>query len=399
MNPLLSLFYTVRSKNILNVRKVLLMFSAFYGFTFIITSDGQDAFNYAARLELLHNSNLTISSLIGSLYESGSEVDILNTLITSIIASFTSDSRFLFGVYGLIFGYFYSTNIYLALKHVGWPGNRTLILYFTVFALLIGIWQINGFRFWCATHMFVSGILFFILEGRKIMGLVFIGLSALMHFSFFAVIPISLLGFFLQIPRKVLIAIYVITLFISDPNILDTSAITSLMPYAIEQRVSGYLDEAVVERLGDQEAQRKLNWYIVLFPYAVKILVLLPLLSFALLEDNYKNRFSKLLNLTLFIAILGNIAGLYPSGGRFITVSSLLLLFVNYQYLLNYKSELNGFKRFAVLLLPALSIFVAVIQLRLFLESLSLIGLIGNPVLALFINPEVSFLSVIKGIF
>ena len=165
-------------------------FCTFYGLTFAIgiESQGSDITRYVDELKLLYvQESLTIGQLIEYFINSG-EIDILRTLLSYTISRFTDSQAILTMVYGFIFGYFFSRNIWYVFSLL--KNRLTLISKIVLFTLILvmPIWQIGGFRMWTAFHVFMYGLLPFIFENKKDK-LIFLYLSFLVHFSY--LIPIE----------------------------------------------------------------------------------------------------------------------------------------------------------------------------------------------------------------
>ena len=67
---------------------------------------------------LFKHANLSAEEKNINVYEEGERdsIDFVEPLISTIVSSFTSNYKILFAIYGLIFGFFYSRNIWILLK-------------------------------------------------------------------------------------------------------------------------------------------------------------------------------------------------------------------------------------------------------------------------------------------
>ncbi len=127
--------------------------------------------------------------------DSSGYVDILQPMVTYLVSRFTDNPTILFTIFGLIFGYFYSRNIWYVLGKI--HGGITLVLFVFVltFALINPIWNINGFRMWTAAQIFLYGTLPYLLEGKS-KGLIWAAVSVFVHFSFLLPLTVLVLFFF-----------------------------------------------------------------------------------------------------------------------------------------------------------------------------------------------------------
>ena len=182
--PMLSLFICIVKRNNLWSKNIFWLFCIYYGYTFLIPSEGSDAFGYAQNFIDFGKIDISTSNFFSSLYSNETNyVDILQPFISFLISRFTNDPRILFATFGMIFGYFYSRNLWFLFDKLNNRYSIIVGLYILVFALICPIWRINGFRFWTASQIFLFGVLPYLYEGNK----KWISISALsifVHFSF-----------------------------------------------------------------------------------------------------------------------------------------------------------------------------------------------------------------------
>ena len=170
-----------------NYRKVwaknlVWLFVAFYSYNMVISNEYIDANRYRDNF-VSYSISQEEGNSVEFYTESSGNVDVLEPLINSVLSKITTNHKILFLVYGLIFGYFFSRNIWLLLEN---SSEKLLLISIPIFAIFIftnPFWNINGFRFWTAAQVFVYGaLLFFIKKNKK--GLAIIGLTTFIHFSF-----------------------------------------------------------------------------------------------------------------------------------------------------------------------------------------------------------------------
>jgi hypothetical protein len=157
-----------------------------------------------------------------------------------IVSRFTDNYRFLFAIFGVTIGFFYSRTLWFFIDR--FPGNVKVINFvFIIFAAFIlnpGS-AINGVRMYTAFYIFTYAALLF-LEKPRIKYLVLAGCSVLVHFSF--VYPFLLL---LAVPlaeRLPGLTLSVFTLSFLVPS-LENTLIADLLGFlpGFQQRVSSYL--------------------------------------------------------------------------------------------------------------------------------------------------------------
>ena len=200
ISPIISLILAFKKRNVKISKSIFILFCVFFGFTFVFSTDldnGSDSSRYAAWLIEMHNKEISWPNFINTLYNSNDgKLDILQPLLTYIVAIFTYDPRFLFAVFALVFGFFYAQNIWILFEKVKIKSNTLHLLFIIIFILLIPLWSINGFRFWTASQIFIFGALNILVKGKK---------KLLFYFSAFFI-----RAFYICFPN-----VYFITLFIS----------------------------------------------------------------------------------------------------------------------------------------------------------------------------------------
>ena len=107
---LLKSFSWLRTKE---ARNLFWLFCVYFGFTFVIKEGSfVDSGRIALHFQEMSRSGMSLNELLDTFYTTGSKtIDIVESLITFIVSRFTADYRFLYAVFGLVFGYFYSRNI------------------------------------------------------------------------------------------------------------------------------------------------------------------------------------------------------------------------------------------------------------------------------------------------
>src|SRR5690606_345374 len=126
-----------------------------------------------------------------SMYAEGSKtLDVIEPLISYLTSQTTSDHKILLLIYGIIYGFFFSRNIWYFFDKT--KGNLTLksISILLLFVIQIGIWQLNGFLFWCAAQIYIYAALHLLLMKSSKAYLLLI-LSGLMHLGM--LLPIAVL--------------------------------------------------------------------------------------------------------------------------------------------------------------------------------------------------------------
>jgi hypothetical protein len=339
---------------------------------------------------------MTLRDLVHDFYsETTFQLDIYQPIITFLVSRISSNPSFFFAVIALVFGFFYSRNIWYLLGLLQEKKNLFVILFMMVFILLNPIWFINGFRMYTAIHVFIFGALPYLLEGKR-SRLVWIFLSILIHFSM--VIPVVLLMGYKFLPRNIFVFywFYILTSIVSEVNMQLVRDLITYLPDIIYYRINTYTDEAYVE--SQQLSSQSLNWYIV---YGNRVLnwVAYFFVTYLFIKRNtvLKGRkgTSELFSFALFFGGVANLLAHIPSGDRFNSITNLLLYALFVIYLSRSRDDSKAFATIKYLSVPLLSLFI-VVSFRFGADYFGLFTLMGNPVAALFFSDTVPFISYIK---
>lgn len=373
------------------------LFVIFYGYT-MFRPENMDSSAYVAKLTMLHNTPLNWDLFLASFYsEDSNTVDIYEPLITFAISLFSKNGNILFAVFGLVFGYFFSRNIWMVIDlSNGKKVDRNFWILIAVFVCALGFWNLNGVRMWTAAHVFFFGAFQYLVYGRK-KGILVVISSFLIHFSFVIPIGVFILFVFLRIPWRILYFTFLGSFFISSLNIAFFRAkLESVAPSFLLPRVQTYTSDEYVEVIsGMNEAA---NWYIV---YYIKALMWAIVLLFTIIYFSKDKVFkedkslSKLFGFSLLILTLGNITSLLPSGGRYLIVGQLFAVAVLvYSYV---RFENHRYKPWFQMLTP-IFVFFIIVNIRISFETTSVMTIFGNPILAAFFDFSLPLIDVLKSV-
>jgi len=396
--PFLAVFTAFRNYRENWAKNILWAFVAFYGFSFAIgaESQGSDIVRYVNEVKYLNSINLGISDAI-DYYQVSGEIDIVRTFLALVVSRFTDSQAILTLVYGIIFGFFFSRNIWYLLEQLDGKLQAITLLLFTCFFLEIPFWDMNGFRMWTAAHVFIYGVLPFLFEGNR-KGLWISCLSLLFHFSF--LIPLALLFFYIFAGNRLTIyfLFFFTTFFISE---IDLEVVNQLVenyaPEILQERTSSYRAEGQVEEHRSASEEGRV-WYARWYGKALKWSVMGYLVvlyfkgkSFFMEHEGWLRLFSFIL---LFYGV-SNILSSLPSGGRYLSIVNMMALALITMYVQNREHE-RVLKRFITISIPALLLFV-VVAVRTGLYTVSATSILGNPILAIFlVNEHVSLNDVLR---
>lgn len=387
INPFVSMVLSFRDYSAPYAKNLFWAFCVFYGLTFAIgnESSGNDIIRYLVELQRLHlKTDFTVSDAILYFKESG-EVDFIRITISYIISRFTDSQAVLTIVYAIIFGFFYSRNIWYVLGLLrGKLTTLEKILLLSVI-LVIPIWFINAFRMWTAFHVFMYGLLPFLFENKK-SKLIFVFISFFIHFSFLLPISIVLIYLVLKNQLKLYFIFFILSIFISNLNIgVINQYIEKYVPEAIDERSSSYRTEDRVEQVRDSIYNSNKNWYSVWYRKLLRYSLIIVIIYFFTLANRlikFIPEWRKLFSINLLFFSFANIMLDLPSGGRFLNLPIFLSLLMIILYLNNFKDDIR-FKNLINFLIPSFLLFV-IVSIRIGLYSTSLSTIIGNPIFAIF---------------
>lgn len=400
--PMGALVSAFRNYKHLWAKNLFWLFCIFYGFTFVIgdkNSRSNDAVRYTEQLEYFHTGSVSFSKLTNILYSSeGGFVDVYQPVLTWFLGIFTDSPKWLFATYALVFGYFYSRNIWILIERSGVRLSGLLLLLLIVFALMNPIWNINGVRMWTAAQIFIYGIFNYYILSNKKSGLWWILSSIFVHFSF--VFPVLLFLLFIFLPHMPipLLLFYVISSTINDLNLSAVGDfLSSVVPEFLIPRVKGYTNVDYAELIGDQALQ--LSWHVRLVPISVKVIIyifIFYMMYYGFKKKNDYHQIRNLLSLALFLGGWANIAALVPSGGRFLVLSNVLFMATFFLYFSRPPHVKISLIRLPVYFLLA---FIIIFNIRVGLDYTGFLTLFGNPLLSFFLTENLPLIEYIKGLF
>lgn len=379
-------------------KNIVWAFCVFFGFTLVVT-EGGDANRYIEWFQFMGINDWSLNTFWGLMYASDTRyVDIAQPLISYLLSRFTQDPRVLLAVFGLVFGFFYSRNIWFLLDRTETRLRPFTLLLLIIFVLLIPIWTINGFRFWTASHVFLYGALPFLLEGDK-KKLWIAGISILFHYSF--MLPMAILLLYIGTGNRLHLFFYffILSFFIQEINFqLIGNFISTHFPAIFAERAGQYISEDIAIRKASILANR--SWHAMYYQYALRIgLVSLAVFSYSKVRKipPNNNRLISLFSFALLFSGVFNILGKIPSVGRFLTVGNMLFIaffFLYFQYNKNKKIRKN---KIIIWLVSPCLLFYCIVAFRTGFDFIGLYTALGNPLTAFYGPGDVSLINIVKG--
>lgn len=406
MSPFLTAILAVKNYKAPWAKNIIWAFFVFYGFTFGMsqeTSTGKqsgDITRYVKELKDLYKEDLSFSE-IAKLYKNNEDIDILRLTLAIGISRVTDSSQVLTAIYGFIFGFFYSRNIWFVLDRIKGKIKPMALLLLVAYILVDPIWNINGFRFNTAVQIFVYGLLPFLFEGKK-KGIIISSLSFLVHFSFLLPVGVLIIYFLLGNRTIIYFIFFLVSTVASGINIgAVNEVIDETAPEALTDRTAAYRDEDRVENFREgtgfadtSNASWHVLYYVKAFNWSLIAFLIFLFFKRKTIEQENNNRLLNGFSFALLFWGVANIMNSLPSGGRFLTVAALSALPLIILYVQNHAGE-KYLSSKVMLASPALLLFIFV-SIRVGFYSLSVNTFLANPIIVFITDYNFALNDLIK---
>lgn len=362
-----------------------------------VLGDGADGGRYALQLIDMRTRDLSLFNEVIYNITYNEAKDFYQIIVTWIISIFTDNGHVLFTVFALVFGYFYSRNMWYILNKLPIYIDKVVVFFVVLLFLVCPIWQINGVRMWTATHILIYALLPYIMDKDK-SHLKWICVVPFVHFSFLYFVVISIIYVF--IPRKftsesvifrnIILIVFIGSMLLRSINIGTVSSfLESISPESYGDRIELYTADYVIDERS-QHAE-SVNWYVTASS-SIEFWVINVLLIFCACGFRNKEQ-DNLLYYCLLISSIANIASQIPSGARFLVYSHIYAyVYIIWRLALFDKSVLRKTAQISVF--PLLITLIFSIRESLDYYGVSLIC--GNFVTTLVWDNNVSIINLIK---
>lgn len=326
--------------------------------------------------------------------------DFLQPTINYILSKFSKSTQFLLAVYGLIYGYFYSRNLFFIIRSLNGFINRSTILLVFSISFIVSILDFNGFRYWTATHIFIYGLINYYLLDKKTKGFLWILMTPSLHFSF----SLNVIIFFIHelfFKKRVLITLIIFGISFGIGSIGVTGIIPSqLMPSSYQTKVNAYTSKGNIESVKQAEKAYSVNRYVKwpkdflnYFTWATIVILFFEL-------NTKGNNFprSELLSMALLYGSVANLAASNSiSGARLLLIFDLMF----YVYVIYAIQEFLKNYYFKLLFDYYTWIFVvsAIINIRRIFDYLGFSAIMGGPIIRLFMPEDIPIIEGFKAFF
>ena len=219
--------------------------------------------------------------------------------------------------------------------------------------------------------------------------------SVLIHFSYVLPVGILLLYVFIKIPWRLLYFVFLASFFISSLNVaVVRNLLESNLPEFLLPRVQSYTNDEYVESINELSASG--NWYVSFYGQSLTwfFVVLFTIIYFSKRKKSaYDNSFSNLFGFSLLFLSVGNITSLLPSGGRYLLIAQLFGMAVLFFYFVVYDDK--RYIKWAKLFSPLLFFFI-IVSIRISFDTITLMTVFGNPILAVIFDSPIPLIDLIK---
>lgn len=393
-NPFISAIYLFRNFKQNSQIGPYLLLSLFFGISFVVSTEGADSQRYAAELLQYYDTNMSFAAVQASFYsEESTKLDIYQPLVTWLVSCFTSNVKFLFAIFAIVFGYFWFKSLILIREYITVPLTGLVFAVFISLALINPIWNINGVRMWTAIMIFFYGLLLLNLNKDK-KGWYFLILPLLVHFSLIIALILYVVYQFVPLKNKtIFFGIFIATFFLGELDLEVLRDYFAQLP-GFAQSKQAYLNEEYAETVN--ETKENLAIHVFLAGKLIKyILFTIVVVMFFYSKKTLKDKkFELFFIMGLLFASFSNLAASVPSGGRFGVLSNLILYTAFLLFLNNKTQKLPAMKNALIVAL----FLVALFKVRMGLDFIGMFLFIGNPIINYFIY-DTPLIDSIKNLF
>lgn len=389
--PLLSFIVALKNFGDKHSRNIVVAFFSFFGFTLNFARESMDGFSHARRFRKAAQIDYDNFSQIVTNFilqkDSNGELDIYTTIVNFIVSRFTDSFHYVFLVHAFIFSYFSVKVFGIIYDEFDGKINKNAMVFFVLIFFLLPVSIVHGIRFPIASWIYIYGAYQLIrTENKKY--LVFCLLACLVHFSF--LLGLALVAAYSFIGNRNYIYLSLLALSFVAPSLLFNYFGTldkADVGEGFEDKIAGYSREDYIKMRNANLEGR--NWYSRLRIPVLQYTFYLVLVFMAFVNRQYHKQDKVQQNLLSFLILLlafVNFGFAFDSLGR----RFLLIWFVFAAIYIFRFFQLNFYKQYSaytlIFIFPIL--LWIVVQLRVALDLMTYMFLIGNPLASIFIEME-----------
>jgi len=391
--PFLSLILAFKEYKSNWAKNVVWAFTAFFAYSKVAPFGiYTDAVGYSMKFEAMAKTGTFESAFTGLFTE---KADVFEPFLSFVVSRFTDNYKIYFMIIGLFYGYFFSRNIWFLLERKITRFRYVDVIILLMLSLIIPMWNLGGFRFWLASHVFIYGVLNYIYK-KDIKYIVLILSTFLIHFSYAIPIGVFLIYRFLGNRTNIYFIFFAVSIFLTGLSGGSLRTQSDVLPDVYKNRVDGYTNEDYIEK--KKSFSSAANWYVSFSGYVLKYVSYLFLIivflkgKYQLLTHEQRSLFSFIL---LFYGI-ANFLSPFSSAARFLTPASLFTFIFIFLYLQD-RIISRILDKYILIVSPFLFIFI-IVAFRKGFDWFGLSTIFGNPLIAIFLEEKYPLIDYIKSL-
>jgi len=398
ISPILSLFLALKEYKAVWAKNILWLFVVFFAMSNAVINEAWDISRYIQQFKDFYTSNVSFSEFWEEVVTNSP--DFLQPLINYLISKISASTMFILTIYGIIYGYFFSRNIFFAIEFLGQHVGRVTGLILFAVSFIISIIDFNGFRYWTASHIFIYGLINYYLKEKKPYGLFWIILTPTMHFSFSLNIIVFLIHEIIFKRRVLLLMIiYVITLNLGKIGV-DKYIPKDIMPKTYQNKANDYMGEENMKQVKELESSQVINGYVQWPRMSLQYLnwFILIILFFEIWFKRIDIPKMDMLSMVLLMGCIANLATTNSSSGaRFLSIYS-LMFFIYFMYI--YKELLaNYYFKIFVEYYSWVFVVIAIVNIRRLFDVLGFSAFLGGPIIRAWMPEDIPIIDGFKAFF
>jgi hypothetical protein len=399
--PLWSLIESLRQYQNPISKNIMWLFVIFYGYV-ITTPAYETDTDLMRRIEYFKgwslNYGANFQTFIDTLDdEDEGHTDLVETFLMYVVSRVTENFRILFMIYGILFGYFYSRNIWFVFDRIKNKLNKYSIPFFLAILIIVPFWNLGIFRFYFASQIFIFGILRYIATKRKLNILICL-LAVSVHWSFLFANLFALIYMFAGNRTTVYFIVFLASLLFSNLNIESINEKIDFLPKTMERKAVGYTRSEYVEEVRDNTYHESNRWYLNGRQYAVKFAIAL----FFILAFLNRKKFED----DIFLYNCFNFALLFVAGSFFVNEIPSMDRFLRVSYffgfafglmLITSNLESQMFYRLSKFMTWPIYLYI-IVEVRSGFDTIGIITVLGNIIFIPFMDENIALIELIKNI-
>jgi hypothetical protein len=364
--------------------KFVIAFFGFFGYMLIYTQ-AMDAYRYELSLKRYYQLDFLEILKI--------EDDLYFKIIVYLVSRVTDNPQWMFLIFAMIYGWVFV--LIIRTVRLQLPENINKQLYYWIFAVvyLIPFSSIVGVRF--PTAFFIMAYAWVLLATQKTWSWkpLLIGfIATLVHWSFAFPLVFLIFSFFNKNNLKIIYGLFLATLVFRFVPFIDIYSLIDVFGAQAEDKFNVYTSENVIETRLNTYAETK--GYVVQRSEFLLLFINLSLMIqfYYIYKKLMSEQVERMFGITLVAYSLLNVVFNNPFGKERFIQMTLFLGLISTLFLV---AELSHKKTKNILLIASVfpMALIVWVNTRLNFETMDVFLIIGNPIVALFLDSKTSLLS------